>query len=35
LWSKYGDDADGLKAGFMPYFEEAEVEVVGTTALVV
>jgi hypothetical protein len=35
LWSKYGDDADGLKAGFMSYFEEVEVEVVGTTALVV
>jgi hypothetical protein len=35
MWFTRGDDAEGLKAGFSPYFEEVEVEIVGCTALFV
>jgi SAM-dependent methyltransferase len=35
IFSNYEDDAQGLKAGLAPYFEEVEVEIVGATALFV
>jgi hypothetical protein len=35
IFSNYQDDVEGLKAGLSPYFDEVEVEVVGSTALFV
>jgi hypothetical protein len=33
IFSNEGDDAEGLRAGLEPYFDEVKVEVVGTNAL--
>jgi hypothetical protein len=35
IWFNYGDDAEGLKAGMTPYFDEVEINVVGCVAMFV